>query len=35
MEEIPEGQVYVKTPSDDCRVDRIMRAGSPSLSHLF
>ena len=28
-------QVYVATSSDDSRVDRIMRAGSPSLSRLF
>ena len=28
-------QEYVKTPSDDSRVDRISGAGNLSLSHLF
>ena len=28
-------QVYMETSSDDSRVDRIMRAGSPSLSRVF
>ena len=27
--------VYVETPSDDSRVDRIFRAGSPSLSGIL